>query len=199
MHFKNVVPCNTEAGACSTYVQMCVPLHHELSNSRPVCLPQENFKHYKDMWRLNSETWEWEQLPGRGGPSARSGHRMALHKHSIILFGGFQDTGKVTTCACMPHHDDKPSSSLRGGYLQALCCCAPLLQCGLQQAIILQVRPVEACVQQGHRDMLLAEQKNLLPEPVVYGMQAVRRLQHVRQWFSLLIHKAHVHTDKWGH
>lgn len=70
---------------------------------QPACVSfwQENFKHYRDLWRLNSETWEWEQLPGRGGPSARSGHRMALHKHRIVLFGGFQDTGKVTTYARM--------------------------------------------------------------------------------------------------
>ncbi len=57
---------------------------------------QEKFKHYKDLWRLNLEDWSWEQLPGKGGPSARSGHRMLVHKDHIILFGGFHDGGKVT-------------------------------------------------------------------------------------------------------
>ena len=37
-------------------------------------------------------SYEWEQLPGRGGPSARSGHRMALHKNKLLLFGGFYET-----------------------------------------------------------------------------------------------------------
>ncbi len=27
------------------------------------------------------------------GPRARSGHRMVRHKNSLVLFGGFYDTG----------------------------------------------------------------------------------------------------------
>ena len=61
--------------------------------------PQEKFKHYRDLWRLNLETWHWELLPGKGGPCARSGHRMALHGSRLVLFGGFADTGKDTACA----------------------------------------------------------------------------------------------------
>lgn len=57
---------------------------------------QEKFKHYRDLWRLNLEDWSWEQLPSKGGPSARSGHRMLVHKKRIILFGGFHDGGKST-------------------------------------------------------------------------------------------------------
>lgn len=37
-------------------------------------------------------SYEWEQLPGRGGPSARSGHRMVAHKNRLLLFGGFYET-----------------------------------------------------------------------------------------------------------
>ena len=90
---------------------------------------QENFKHYKDMWRLNSETWEWEQLPGRGGPSARSGHRMALHKHRIVLFGGFQDTGKATMCACLPTCDDKTHTGPSDGVNATEAALLVLLSC----------------------------------------------------------------------
>ena len=57
---------------------------------------QEKFKHYRDLWRLNLDTYAWEQLPARGGPNARSGHRMAMHKDCIILFGGFHDNGNQT-------------------------------------------------------------------------------------------------------
>lgn len=58
-----------------------------------VCSPSgRNFKHHRDLWRLDLESYEWEQLPGRGGPSARSGHRMALWKNRLLLFGGFYET-----------------------------------------------------------------------------------------------------------
>ncbi|KAI5074551.1 hypothetical protein GOP47_0010512 [Adiantum capillus-veneris] len=53
---------------------------------------QERFHHYKDLWRLDLVTNTWEQLLLKGCPSPRSGHRMVLYKHKIILFGGFYDT-----------------------------------------------------------------------------------------------------------
>ena len=59
---------------------------------------QEKFKHYRELWRLHVATWAWEQLPGKGGPNGRSGHRMALHGSKLLIFGGFNDSGKSTTC-----------------------------------------------------------------------------------------------------
>jgi N-acetylneuraminic acid mutarotase len=47
-----------------------------------------------DLWRLDLGTNEWDQLPLKGGPSARSGHRMAVHKGRALLFGGFYDNGR---------------------------------------------------------------------------------------------------------
>ncbi|KAF3658516.1 putative acetate--CoA ligase ACS, chloroplastic/glyoxysomal-like [Capsicum annuum] len=44
----------------------------------------------RDFWVL--ETNQWEQLNYKGCPSPRSGHRMILYKHKIIVFGGFYDT-----------------------------------------------------------------------------------------------------------
>ncbi|GIL55654.1 hypothetical protein Vafri_11205 [Volvox africanus] len=57
---------------------------------------QERFHHYKDLWRLDLTTWEWDCLPTKGGPSARSGHRMGLQplRNRVLLFGGFYDTGR---------------------------------------------------------------------------------------------------------
>ena len=49
---------------------------------------------WQDLWRLDLTTWEWDCLPSKGGPSARSGHRMVLHKSRVLLFGGFYDTGR---------------------------------------------------------------------------------------------------------
>ncbi|XP_057861987.2 uncharacterized protein LOC131070450 isoform X2 [Cryptomeria japonica] len=53
---------------------------------------QERFHHYKDFWCLDLNTNQWEQLQLKGSPSARSGHRMVLYKHKIVIFGGFYDT-----------------------------------------------------------------------------------------------------------
>ncbi|OWM65470.1 hypothetical protein CDL15_Pgr009060 [Punica granatum] len=53
---------------------------------------QERFHHYKDCWMLDLKTNQWEQLNLKGSPSPRSGHRMVLYKHKIVIFGGFYDT-----------------------------------------------------------------------------------------------------------
>jgi hypothetical protein len=55
---------------------------------------QERFHHFKDLWRLELSTWRWDQLPAKGGPSPRSGHRMAVYKTKAILFGGYYDNGR---------------------------------------------------------------------------------------------------------
>lgn len=55
---------------------------------------QERFHHYKDLWRLDLASNEWTQLPLKGGPSARSGHRVVVWKNTLVLFGGFYDTGR---------------------------------------------------------------------------------------------------------
>ncbi|QRV91182.1 glyoxal oxidase [Ceratobasidium sp. AG-Ba] len=38
----------------------------------------------------------WERIETKTSPSARSGHRMAMWKHYILLFGGFNDPGIKT-------------------------------------------------------------------------------------------------------
>ncbi|EMD00107.1 hypothetical protein BAUCODRAFT_21764 [Baudoinia panamericana UAMH 10762] len=57
---------------------------------------QGTFYHYNDFWRLEPGTREWTKLEGKGGPPARSGHRMTYFKQWVILFGGFQDTSSQT-------------------------------------------------------------------------------------------------------
>ncbi|EME77608.1 uncharacterized protein MYCFIDRAFT_44842 [Pseudocercospora fijiensis CIRAD86] len=57
---------------------------------------QGTFYHYNDFWRLEPSTREWTKLEGKGGPPARSGHRMTCFKNYIVLFGGFQDTSQQT-------------------------------------------------------------------------------------------------------
>merc|ERR1711939_717516 len=57
---------------------------------------QGTFYHYNDFWRLEPASREWTKLEGKGGPPARSGHRMTYFKNYIILFGGFRDTSQQT-------------------------------------------------------------------------------------------------------
>ena len=55
---------------------------------------QSQFYHHKDLWRLNTNTWQWEEIKHRekGSPQPRSGHRMTLWKRTVLMFGGFHDT-----------------------------------------------------------------------------------------------------------
>ena len=54
---------------------------------------QDRFKHFKELWRFDLETNTWEKFDIKRGPSARSGHRAAVYKNKMIVFGGFNDAG----------------------------------------------------------------------------------------------------------
>lgn len=51
------------------------------------------YRHYRDLWRLDLEDFSWEKIDARGGPSARSGHRMCVVKGKLLVFGGYFDSG----------------------------------------------------------------------------------------------------------
>jgi N-acetylneuraminic acid mutarotase len=53
--------------------------------------PYQQFRHYNDFWVLHLSSMKWEQIKAKGGPTARSGHRMCAFKKKIIVFGGFHD------------------------------------------------------------------------------------------------------------
>ncbi|KAI9462684.1 galactose oxidase [Russula earlei] len=59
-------------------------------------LYQNTFHHYRDFWCFDIATRSWDRIETKVRPSARSGHRMALWKHYILLFGGFYDPGITT-------------------------------------------------------------------------------------------------------
>ncbi|OAD59620.1 Kelch domain-containing protein 4 [Eufriesea mexicana] len=52
---------------------------------------ESQFYHYKDLWVYRFAEKKWEKILAPGGPSARSGHRMAHIKKQLIIFGGFHD------------------------------------------------------------------------------------------------------------
>ncbi|KZT70021.1 galactose oxidase [Daedalea quercina L-15889] len=59
-------------------------------------LYQNSFHHYRDFWCFDISTHTWDRIETKTKPTARSGHRMAMWKHYIVLFGGFYDPGLKT-------------------------------------------------------------------------------------------------------
>ncbi|KAF8836041.1 galactose oxidase [Paxillus ammoniavirescens] len=59
-------------------------------------LYQNSFHHYRDFWVFDIPTHSWERIETKVRPSARSGHRMAMWKYFVVLFGGFYDPGYKT-------------------------------------------------------------------------------------------------------
>ncbi|KAF9261281.1 galactose oxidase [Marasmius fiardii PR-910] len=59
-------------------------------------LHQTTFHHYRDFWCFDISTHSWERVDTKVMPSARSGCRMVVWKHYILLFGGFYDPGVTT-------------------------------------------------------------------------------------------------------
>jgi len=52
------------------------------------------FQHYRDLWKLDLNGNAWTNIELKTGPSPRSGHRMVLWKHFLVLFGGFYETSR---------------------------------------------------------------------------------------------------------
>jgi len=90
--WKQISSPNTPPPRCSH--QACVFKNYLYLFGGEFTSPSQNqFYHYRDLWRLNLDNYSWEQMKDvKGGPSARSGHRMVIWKHKLILFGGFYDT-----------------------------------------------------------------------------------------------------------
>ncbi|KAH7648445.1 hypothetical protein FG379_000369 [Cryptosporidium bovis] len=58
---------------------------------------EQQFYHFKDMWKLNLRNYLWEEVKFTGmSPSPRSGHRMVVWRHFFVVFGGFHDTVRET-------------------------------------------------------------------------------------------------------
>jgi N-acetylneuraminic acid mutarotase len=81
----------TQPGPRSSHQTVCTNNGFMFMFGGEFVSPNEtNFFHYKDFWMLDLSTNSWEKLNIKG-PSPRSGHRMALWKHLIVLYGGFFD------------------------------------------------------------------------------------------------------------
>lgn len=64
------------------------------------------------------QTHLWDRIETKVRPTGRSGHRMIMWKHYIVLFGGFIDPGVRSTCS---RNEMKTASDLFvANYLQDL-------------------------------------------------------------------------------
>ncbi|PFH33139.1 kelch repeat-containing protein [Besnoitia besnoiti] len=57
------------------------------------------FFHFKDLWKFSLKTSVWTKLEVANVtelPQARSGHRLAIWRNVLVLFGGFHDTTRET-------------------------------------------------------------------------------------------------------
>lgn len=84
-------PPPRSAHAAATHRNFMYIFGGEFSSPR-----QTQFHHYRDLWRLDVKTFAWEKIDARGGPTARSGHRMTVCKDKLFVFGGFFDN--LTEC-----------------------------------------------------------------------------------------------------
>ncbi len=59
----------------------------------------EKYHHYKDLWQFDMKQNTWTECKPISGspPSARSGHRAVVWRHSMILFGGFHESNTSVT------------------------------------------------------------------------------------------------------
>jgi hypothetical protein len=58
---------------------------------------ESHFNHFSDLWSFNPKSLQWKNLTSvakGSAPSPRSGHRASVWGNSIVVFGGFNDTGK---------------------------------------------------------------------------------------------------------
>ncbi|KXS15577.1 galactose oxidase [Gonapodya prolifera JEL478] len=55
------------------------------------------FFHHKDFWTLDARTFGWTKVEDGKLPTPRSGHRMVHLPSHILLFGGFNDSGRSST------------------------------------------------------------------------------------------------------
>lgn len=58
---------------------------------------ENQFYHFRDLWRLNLKNYTWQEVKTTGlSPTPRSGHRMVVWRHFFVVFGGFHDTVRET-------------------------------------------------------------------------------------------------------
>ena len=60
---------------------------------------ESHFNHFNDLWTFELENVRWMNITSKckgNSPCPRSGHRAAVWHSKIIIFGGFNDTGKGT-------------------------------------------------------------------------------------------------------
>lgn len=77
------------AHSCVSYKQYLYVFGGELATA-------DQYHHYRDLWKFDTNTLKWTEVKSKTSPSARSGHVCCLWKHYMILFGGFFEALRET-------------------------------------------------------------------------------------------------------
>lgn len=88
--WKQVTSPNTPAHRCSHQAVLFPPSTLYIVGGEFATNSQ--FYHYADTWALDLGSNKWNRLDSKRAPSARSGHRMAVWRNFVLLFGGFHQS-----------------------------------------------------------------------------------------------------------
>jgi N-acetylneuraminic acid mutarotase len=56
----------------------------------------DQYHHYRDLWKFDTNTLKWTEIAAKNPPSARSGHASFVWKQYMIVFGGFFEAVRDT-------------------------------------------------------------------------------------------------------
>eukprot|EP00934_Nitzschia_sp_Nitz4_P002214 Nitzschia sp. Nitz4//scaffold37_size175936//169241//171469//NITZ4_002071-RA/size175936-snap-gene-0.250-mRNA-1//1//CDS//3329549863//2214//frame0 len=77
------------AHSCVSYKQYLYVFGGELATD-------DQYHHYRDLWKFDVNTMKWTEVVAKNPPSARSGHACIVWKQYMILFGGFFEALRET-------------------------------------------------------------------------------------------------------
>lgn len=77
------------AHSCVSYKQCLYVFGGELESG-------EQYHHYRDLWKFDTNTMKWTEIAAKNPPSARSGHSAFVWKNYMIIFGGFFEALRET-------------------------------------------------------------------------------------------------------
>ncbi|KAF4616060.1 hypothetical protein D9613_011291 [Agrocybe pediades] len=116
---------------------------HEYLGGEFSSIHQNPFHHYRDFWCFDIPTHSWDRIDTKIRPTARSGHRMAVWKHYIILLVAFTiQASPEYKWTLVEFKDTAPRPSPRSGFSFLPCAEGVVLHGGYCKEYMKGKRPV---------------------------------------------------------
>lgn len=84
--WKQILTATRPGARCA---HSCVSYKHSLYVFGGEMEAGEQYHHYRDLWKFDTNSLKWTEIVAKNPPSARSGHSAFVWKHYMIIFGGF--------------------------------------------------------------------------------------------------------------